>query len=788
MTTRKTSFALATAALLFSGSARAQDVALPEPVAQPSQPKEGEPEIALDADREIDLANVVTSAAKGVTTVQEAPAIITIITSDDIKARGFRFITDALATVPGWITVGAVGQQVPGVALVRGVPQSSLLLHDGISLFDPFGNVPNLQNNLPVESIKRIEVVTGPGGVLWGANSYLGIVNVIGKDAEDVNGLEVNAGYGDGPGYRQWFKGYALFGKTFFSGKLKIFQHASYENWIGPTWNIPQFQASTSAPQPTGTAFFGPTTEPYPARSWMVTIDGKISLGPVSLSYQIPFAQGHQQLVFANSVNPLTNVTMIDRFVVLEYKDRFLKDLFGLTAKGYWTQFVRNFDTQLFPAFSNLPPFSGPLGMNPGGLHFEFGKQYDSITQRAGVTLDTDFNLKYGFKVLLGGEFFYEGIQNNNESFSSAAYAADPTNLTAMGGPNMSMGPNGLPLATATPGGFPFLCPQTQQANGTFLYVPQCPKPFISDQYRLVGALYADLQYRPFSKVTLDGGVRVQKAFGGRPYDWTPLYSGAIVYNFLPDYHLKLNYTTGFRAPVFNATDAVAGGILYGATPNLRNENSQSFQGELNARLLRNVRKVRELELRLDYSYTVLTNVVLLRQGFYVNAGTRAIQSVEAYGKLYLSGDHFLTASYTFLYAQSTDQGVLRNTPNHWVSLGASFNLVKNMLDVNANLLITGAYEDPNRVPNATNPLPGSTTAAQTTDLAFDRLTPVALLQLGFRLRFLHEKLGFSGQFYNVLNQRYYYVDPFYDLTPSVELWPTPAPGFSFFAQASYHF
>jgi outer membrane receptor protein involved in Fe transport len=72
--------------------------------------------------------------------------------------------------------------------------------------------------------------------------------------------------------------------------------------------------------------------------------------------------------------------------------------------------------------------------------------------------------------------------------------------------------------------------------------------------------------------------------------------------------------------------------------------------------------------------------------------------------------------------------------------------------------------------------------------LSFDRLTPVALLQVGFRLRFFHERFSFSGQFYNVLNQRYYYVDPFYDLTPAVEYQPNPAPGFNFFAQASYHF
>jgi outer membrane receptor protein involved in Fe transport len=261
-----------------------------------------------------------------------------------------------------------------------------------------------------------------------------------------------------------------------------------------------------------------------------------------------------------------------------------------------------------------------------------------------------------------------------------------------------------------------------------------------------------------------------------------------VVWNFLPDYHVKLNYTTGFRPPPFFDTDGVGGGVLYGANPNLKSETSQSFQGELNARLLRNVRKIRELEIRLDYSYTYLDNFILIKGGNWTNTGQRGIHSAELFSKLYLNGDHFLTASYTFLYSSASDAGVLRNVPNHWVSLGASFNVIKSHFDLNANLMVSGAYEDPNRVPTLSQPLPGTTTGTRTTDLAFDRLTPVAMLQLGFRLRFLKEKLGISGQFYNVLNQRNYYIDPFNDLAPSVEQQATPAPGFSFFSQVSYHF
>lgn len=774
--TRRMTTGLALATVLLVGrAAQAQDVALPEPVAGPTA-KEGEPEIALDTEREIDLANVVTSAAKGVTTVQEAPAIITILTSDELKARGFRYVEEALQTIPGWMNISAFGNQVPVNPTVRGLQQAMLLLRDGVSMFEPFANNVALRTTIPIESIKRIEVVTGPGGVLWGSNSFLGIVNIIMKDAEDVNGLEVSAGYGDGPGNRSDVRAYALFGKSFFKGKLKIFQHLSYENFIGPTYNISSFIASSPAPQITGGAFYGALAEANLQRSWTLVVDGKYSVGPVSLYYSLPFGEHYTSLSFANAPNNNNRVIDLARYAILEYKDRFWKDRYGISIKGYWSQFVTSFSAQLQRPWAQFPPFTNPDGTpNPGGIHFTFQDQYQALVQRTGLTLDNDIDLKHGLKFLFGGEFFYEGIANANEVIDSAPYG------------DLSMAPAGTPL-TATPNGYPLVCPQHQNPDGSFTAVARCPRSFVNDQYRLVAALYADLQWRPVSQLSFDAGIRVQKAFGGRTYDFTPLYSAAAVWNFLPDYHLKLNYTTGFRAPPFNATDSAGGAILFGSNPNLKNESSQSFQGELNARLLRNVRKVRELVLRVDYSYTFLDKVITFNQGNYTNTGQRAIHSVEAYGKLYLNGDHFLTASYTFLFGQSTDAGTLRNFPHHWVSLGASFNLIKNTLDVNANLLVTGAYQDPNRYPGQPGGGPGITTTARSSDLTFDRLTPVALLQLGFRLRFLKEKLGISGQFYNVLNQRYWVPDPFNDLRPSIEMTPTPAAGFSFFASAAYHF
>ena len=141
-----------------------------------------------ESDDALDLANVVQSAAKGVTTVQEAPVIVTVITADEIEDRHFQTLDQVIDTVPGYERTGILHSQFTSNT-ARGIPQSLQFLHDSMSLFDPFLNIPSTTRIQPLETIKRIEVITGPGGVLWGANSFLGVVNVITKDAEDVDGF-----------------------------------------------------------------------------------------------------------------------------------------------------------------------------------------------------------------------------------------------------------------------------------------------------------------------------------------------------------------------------------------------------------------------------------------------------------------------------------------------------------------------------------------------------------------------------------------------------------------------
>jgi outer membrane receptor protein involved in Fe transport len=272
--------ALATLATLLGGGAAAAQpsrggvryVEVPAVVLDP-----GDAAAGPSADDALDLANIVQSAAKGVTTVQEAPAIVTVVTADEIRDRQFRDLQQLYDTVPGWQTVGLYHSAFY-TPLVRGQVQAVQYLHDGLSLFDPFVNVPAATRALPMELVKRVEMITGPGGVLWGSNSLLGILNVITKDAEDLEGVEVGGSLGHGPGDRYAARAYAMAGDgDLLGGKLKAFAHGSVETYQGPELMLPLLLYHGALPQPNSTNLYGPLTATDQAQSVLVSLTGKLT-------------------------------------------------------------------------------------------------------------------------------------------------------------------------------------------------------------------------------------------------------------------------------------------------------------------------------------------------------------------------------------------------------------------------------------------------------------------------------------------------------------------------------
>jgi iron complex outermembrane receptor protein len=141
----------------------------------------------------------VTSVSKEPEPYRNAPAAIEVITGDEIRRSGASSIPEALRLADN-LEVAQVSSSVWDIS-ARGfnssVSDKLLVMMDGRSLYTPLfaGVIWNMQDYL-LADIDRIEVVSGPGGTLWGANAVNGVINITTKSAKDTQGLYVEAGGG----------------------------------------------------------------------------------------------------------------------------------------------------------------------------------------------------------------------------------------------------------------------------------------------------------------------------------------------------------------------------------------------------------------------------------------------------------------------------------------------------------------------------------------------------------------------------------------------------------------
>ncbi len=144
----------------------------------------------------------VTSVSRTAQSVGDAPAAVYVITSDDITRAGIRSIPGALRLAPN-LQVARLDSASYGIT-ARGFNQSSgtanklLVLMDGRVVYTPlYSGVFWDEQNALMEDLDRIEVVSGPGGALWGSNAVNGVINIVSRDAHETQGLLVSGGASD---------------------------------------------------------------------------------------------------------------------------------------------------------------------------------------------------------------------------------------------------------------------------------------------------------------------------------------------------------------------------------------------------------------------------------------------------------------------------------------------------------------------------------------------------------------------------------------------------------------
>ena len=148
-----------------------------------------------------DLMNIqVTSVSKTEETLSRTAAAVFVISTEDIRRSGATNIPDLLRMVPG-MDVSQINGNTWAIS-ARGFnarfSNELLVLVDGRPAYtETTGGVFWDVLDLPLEDIKRIEVIRGPGGSVWGANAVNGVINIITQKASDPHGGLVVAGGGN---------------------------------------------------------------------------------------------------------------------------------------------------------------------------------------------------------------------------------------------------------------------------------------------------------------------------------------------------------------------------------------------------------------------------------------------------------------------------------------------------------------------------------------------------------------------------------------------------------------
>jgi iron complex outermembrane receptor protein len=146
------------------------------------------------------MAVEVTSVSRRRERLTEAASAIQVITQEDIRRSGATRIPEALRLASN-LQVAQVDSRQWAIS-ARGfnntLANKLLVMIDRRAVYTPLfaGVFWDVQDTL-LEDVDRIEVISGPGGSLWGANAVNGVINIVTKGARDTQGLFVEGGGGN---------------------------------------------------------------------------------------------------------------------------------------------------------------------------------------------------------------------------------------------------------------------------------------------------------------------------------------------------------------------------------------------------------------------------------------------------------------------------------------------------------------------------------------------------------------------------------------------------------------
>lgn len=131
----------------------------------------------------------VTSVSKRAESIYEAPATVISISGDEIRRRGYTDLDEILRDLPGFDFSKVLGATYSNI-YQRGYRSNgtdrTIFLIDGVDENDLWSNISYASRQYSLTNIDKVEVVYGPSSTMYGANAFVGVVNVLTKEPADI--------------------------------------------------------------------------------------------------------------------------------------------------------------------------------------------------------------------------------------------------------------------------------------------------------------------------------------------------------------------------------------------------------------------------------------------------------------------------------------------------------------------------------------------------------------------------------------------------------------------------
>ena len=588
----------------------------------------------------------VTIATRHETQISKAPSIVTVITAEEIKNLGYRTFVEILRIVPGFeiLKSGNFGHVFPVARGLAGSESVRVMLN-GHYVNNPLNSNAFLHfEEFPVENIKRIEIIRGPGSAMYGENAFLAVINIITFDARDIDGVKISSGYGS----FDTEEGNITFGKTY--GKVDISGMVHYRHTDGFDGVV---ESDNQTIIDNALSPFGfPAVSQAPGRidDWRQEYDLNLKV-----SYKDVYFEG----LYINKnrgthIGPqyaLTDGSDIESNYVFGeagYKKTF-EERFTVKPRIYYDQFDDNLYIESFPDGTTIP-----WDTNEDGSYDTYYTYADGLIGNAKVinrVVGTEIPLDYE---LFDGNIFTLGLEYRLINQTGVHYSSN------------------FHPATYEP------LDSVQDFSDTY--------PFLKETTRRIWSVYLQDTWDITDTLNLTLGARHDQYndFGGA----TSPRAG-LTWAFIKDASLKLLYGEAFRAPSFAEMYSTNQPALQG-NEDIDPETIRTYEIGLSYKFNKYVTS------GINYFNNDIKDLIVIRTlptsqitSRFENFGDARVRGIETETRIDINKGNYVFMNYTFQDTEGDDGDDLPFVAKHKGNFGVNAHYWK-YINTNLSTFVSG--------------------------------------------------------------------------------------------------